>query len=95
MVPPLPLLGRVPPLPIPVPLLGLAPPLLVGLASAPLVGVAPPLAPLVTGLLLGRTRERRDEMRARLRQGKPARREGVPFQEKSSEREGIGKIGCR
>ena len=76
-------------------LLGLAPPLLVVLASAPLVGVTPPLAPLVTGLLLGRTRQRRDEMRAGLRQGEPARRESVPFQEKSSECEGIGKIGCR
>jgi len=86
---PVPLLGRVPPLPVP--LLGLAPPLLVGLASAPLVGSAP----LVTGLLLGRTRQRRDEMGAGLRQGKSARCEGVPFQEKSGEREGIGKIGCR
>lgn len=83
------------PYPYPYPLLGLAPPLLVGLASAPLVGVTPPLAPLVTGLLLGRTRQRRDEMRAGLRQGEPARRESVPFQEKSSECEGIGKIGCR
>jgi hypothetical protein len=34
-------------------------------------------------------------MRAGLRQGKPARREGVPFQEKSGEGEGIGKIGWR
>jgi len=92
-----PLLGGMVPRPLSasVPLLGLAPPLLVGLASAPLVGVTPPLAPLVTGLLLGRTRQRRDEMRAGLRQGEPARRESVPFQEKSSECEGIGKIGCR
>lgn len=89
------LLGMVPALSVPVPLLGLAPSLLVGLASAPLVGLAPPLAPLVTGLLLGRTRQRRDEMGASLRQGEPARREGVPFQKKSGEREGIGKIGCR
>jgi hypothetical protein len=47
------------------------------------------------GLLLGRPRQRRDEMRASPRQGEPARREGVPFQEKSSERESVGKIGCR
>lgn len=87
--------GTAAPIRIRTPLLGLAPPLLVGLASAPLVGVTPPLAPLVISLLLGRTRQRRDEMRAGLRQGEPARRESVPFQEKSSEREGIGKIGCR
>ena len=76
-------------------LVGLASAPLVGLASAPLVGLAPPLAPLVSGLLLGRTRQCRDEMCAGLRQGKPARREGVPFEEKTGEREGIGKIGCR
>src|SRR5436305_15007736 len=34
-------------------------------------------------------------MRAGLRQSEPARRESVPFQEKSGEREGVGKIGCR